>query len=702
MYKISLDCRTPREIRTEHLRYGNFPGSPYASNNVYITREGKPVIFVSGEFHYCRCEKAFWKEELLKMKAGGITVVSTYLFWIMHEERPGVYNFEGNRDLKAFVAACRECGLAVILRIGPWCHGEMRNGGFPDWVKRVPGKRKDNRNYLALVKQLYQRYYQEVKDFLDGETVIGIQLENEYTGHVRHLFTLKKLAMEVGFRVPFFTVTAWPKKNTAYEFLPLYGLYPAEPWANTRRKLPPDFRFAIPQESNLDAAGMPQKQASTDHLYGTCETGCGNQPTSHRREIVTPQSAYATAFAAIASGANHLGYYMFRGGANPQGLYQESKRTGYPNDYTIIDYDFQAPLDRYGYPRDSFKRLKNLNYFLAAYGESFAEMHPFCNPLPAKAEDFSSPRCGVRINAKGEGFFFVSSYDRIYKTQDIDALTVDLDTPNGKISLPPVNVKADSAFFYPFNFTAGGILFDYILARPLAKVKVNGVTRYYFEEIDGVNARYSVNGEKGFMPVRKTAVMTFGSGENKTEFYLLSHKDADDFYLVNGKVLFTSGTVVGGDRPQIVYRNGDYLRTDEGEKTYSDCKQKEVRLLPGTPKLLPYAHYMFAYGKRRYFHLEVPANILSDCEDALLEFSFEGNSLQVFSGRNLINDYFNIDRKFVMSLKYYREEVEKSGFFVIRTKPFTRYKKPYLEFEAEINNSMLRLGNVEIYKKEYL
>jgi hypothetical protein len=704
MLKIALDCRCPREIHSAHLRYGNCPDSPYASNNVYLTREGKPFIPVSGEFHYCRCDKAFWKEELLKMKAGGITVVSTYVFWLMHEEKPLDYNFEGNRDLKAFLGICKECGLAVILRMGPWCHGEMRKGGFPDWIDRMPGKRKDNADYLSKVKRLFQRYYQEVRDYLDGETIIGIQLENEYTGKAGHLHTLKKLASEAGFRVPYFTVTAWPPADTGYEFLPLYGEYPAEPWANTRRKLSPSFQFAIPQESNLHGKRDSERHRlkNRDYPYGTCETGCGIQATSHRREIISSDAAYATAFAAVATGANILGYYMFHGGTNPKGLYQESKRTGYPNDYPVMDYDFQAPIDRYGYPRESFLRLKNLNYFLNTFGESFAAMQPFCNPLPEKADDFSSPRCSVRINEKGEGYFFISSYERNHPTKDFEALNVELDTPQGKILLPSVNVKAGSMFFYPFNFFAGGILFDYILARPIAKVAYDGMTRYYFEEIDGVNARYCINGEKGFLPVRKTAVMSFGTGKDKTEIYLLSHKDANDFYLVNNKVYFTSAVVIGGDNPQIVYRNGDYLRTDGYEKTFGGCKEGDVRLLPGTPGFLPFKHYMFARGRSRYFHLKVPEDILSDCEDALLEFSFEGNSLQVFAGRSLINDTFNIDRKFVMSMKYYREDIKKYDFFVIRTKPFKRMKKPYTEFDAEYGNAMLRLGNVEIYKKEPL
>ena len=67
------------------------------------------------------------------MKAGGVDVVSAYTIWIHHEEEEGIFDFSGQRDLRAFLALVQKCGLKCFLRIGPWVHGEVRNGGFPDW-----------------------------------------------------------------------------------------------------------------------------------------------------------------------------------------------------------------------------------------------------------------------------------------------------------------------------------------------------------------------------------------------------------------------------------------------------------------------------------------------------------------------------------------------------------------------------------------
>ena len=99
-----------------------------------------------------------------KMKAGGVTVVATYAFWIHHEEEESVYDFTGCRNVGKFLAICKKLDLPVFLRIGPWCHGEVRNGGFPDWLleKQIP-LRCDDSAYLALARRYWEALYQQVK-----------------------------------------------------------------------------------------------------------------------------------------------------------------------------------------------------------------------------------------------------------------------------------------------------------------------------------------------------------------------------------------------------------------------------------------------------------------------------------------------------------------------------------------------------------
>ena len=172
------------EIRRGHLHMGD-PGPAEAEitvNSLYFEKDHQPWIGVMGEYHFSRDKKENWYRELCKMKAGGITIVATYVFWIYHEETEGEMDFSGDLDLRAFTEACRQAGLFMLLRIGPWAHGECRNGGFPDWLLQKPFPLRDNNpDYMALARAWYTRIYAEVKGLLykDGGPIIGIQVENE-------------------------------------------------------------------------------------------------------------------------------------------------------------------------------------------------------------------------------------------------------------------------------------------------------------------------------------------------------------------------------------------------------------------------------------------------------------------------------------------------------------------------------------------
>ena len=188
----SLDLSNPRPFANfQPFKLGtavNPQGVALTANGVSLLQDGKPIVPVMGEFHYSRYPRAEWRDELLKMKAGGITVVSSYVFWIHHEEVEGKFDWSDNRDLRAFVQFCGEVGLRCILRCGPWDHGEVRNGGFPEWLLDKHLKlRTNDAAYLKEVAKLYAAIAGQVKGMLwkDGGPVIGIQIENEYGGPVR-------------------------------------------------------------------------------------------------------------------------------------------------------------------------------------------------------------------------------------------------------------------------------------------------------------------------------------------------------------------------------------------------------------------------------------------------------------------------------------------------------------------------------------
>ena len=171
--------------------------------SLYFTRGDKPWIGVMGEYHFVRDNCGNWYRELCKMKAGGITVVAAYLFWIYHEEVEGEFDFTGDRDIRKFIKDAQRAGLDVMIRIGPWAHGECRNGGFPDWILKKTFKLRDNNpGYMEKVRIWYEKIYEQVNGLFyeNGGNIIGIQIENELVDNAEHLLELKKLALDIGFK----------------------------------------------------------------------------------------------------------------------------------------------------------------------------------------------------------------------------------------------------------------------------------------------------------------------------------------------------------------------------------------------------------------------------------------------------------------------------------------------------------------------
>jgi len=96
--------------------------------------DGKRVFLISGEVHYFRIPRALWKDRLTKSKEAGLNTISTYIPWNYHEYNEGEFDFTGKKDVEGFFELCRELGLYVIARPGPYICAEWDLGGFPPWL----------------------------------------------------------------------------------------------------------------------------------------------------------------------------------------------------------------------------------------------------------------------------------------------------------------------------------------------------------------------------------------------------------------------------------------------------------------------------------------------------------------------------------------------------------------------------------------
>lgn len=485
-----------------HLNMGgkNPKGEEINVTSRYFTRNGKPWIGVMGEFHFSRYSRENWHRELAKMKAGGITIVSTYLFWIYHEEIEGKMDFGGDNDIRAFIEECKDVGLDVVIRIGPWAHGECRNGAFPDWLLKKDYKLRDNNEeYLAVVKKWYQSIYNEVKGlfYKDGGNIIAVQIENEFVDNAEHLAKLKEIAVECGFIAPIYTVTGWNSASGAKipvdEVVPVFGGYCEAPWENHMNRLSPSPHYFFNRMRNDSAIGtdlIAKTQSDGWQLpyerypFATCELGGGIEVTHHRRPIIKPMDIYAVSLVKLGDGNNLVGYYMYHGGTNKIGelsTFNETKATGYPNDYPILSYDFQAPLSEYGEVREQYGLLNMLHMFVNDFGEEFAPMIAVDSANSVAADDTNSLRYGMRTNGKS-GFVFVNHYQRLTELADIENVVISAKN----VEFPPIDVKGEVSFFMPFNMKMGDSVLEYATAQPLCKCD----DTYFFAEIPNIKAEY--------------------------------------------------------------------------------------------------------------------------------------------------------------------------------------------------------------------
>lgn len=678
------------------FNYSNIK-SEYGCNTRCFTKNGKPHTFVAGEIHFSRVPSYRWKETLLKMRECGLNTISTYVFWNYHEEIKGEFDFSGDRDVAKFLSVCREIEMPCILRIGPWCHGEVIRGGFPKRINRMPKKRTDNEKYLDEVREFWQGLYKEVEPFLDGKTVIGLQLENEYTGPTSHLKTLRKIAEEIGFKVPFFTMTAWPSGVPDRDFLPMTGGYPDAPWSRGKKALSPNNRFAVTPAKTEDEIGADLHKNKKSKIgvydnvpYASCETGPGNQVTQHRRPFISEKDGYGVGFAKFASGLTFLGYYMFCGGRNPaERLMQENCLTGYPNNYPVIDYDFQAPISRYGVCRPHGDRLRLMHMFIKEFDpEICAKQAFFPKWISASPTDISFLKCSVRVDENMSGYFFFGAYEKGLKYNDFKNVNITVSNDKKTIALPSIGIKAGTMSFFPFNIKLCGKTFDYILAQPLIRTEENGETACYFVECEGIAPKCRVNGveyDLALFPAVNTV--------DGVKITVIPYEKAKSFHYINKKAFFTDGTV---------YSAGERIFCER--ETDVDIKN-EITLEKCRPVHLPRNYFLYSHGKRAYYKLKLSKDILKNRFDVKLVFDFNGLNLQLFSGETLIDDCFNIDKSYVIHLRDYREIIEKDGDLTIRTAPKTRFgiSNVYSEIPLPLysNNLELRSACV-IEKKEIL
>ena len=672
MYEMDLTHVRDKDIYSLGAGFsGTAPdGRAIGFTNYYMTVNGRPFFGVSGEMHFARVSPDQWEDAVIKMKCGGINILSTYVFWNVHEEEEGVFRFDGCRDLRAFLNVCEKHRMMVILRIGPFAHGEMRNGGLPDWLYGQPYEvREDNPGFLAAVRRLFRQLHAQMDGhyFRQGGCIVGTQIENEYqhscapweitagvsnewlpSGHSgrAYMLALKKIMVEEGIQTPFYTSTAWGGAVTPVEeALPLWGGYAYQPWLFYSKPgmhpATPEYIYrdnhnsAVTKEYNFEPAYDPESRP-----YACCEMMGGMMCSYKYRFRMDMRAIDALANIKLGSGCNLLGYYMYRGGTNPTG-----QRTPYLNEGQIPkrSYDYQAAIGEFGQIRESYGRLKAIHSFCRLFSGFFEETRAV---LPehlkhVRPDDLAPLRFSVRVKGNS-GFLFVNNFQDHADMRDRQGDQIHVSLPAGDITFR-FDIAAGENAILPFGIPLGDARLDWATAQPLAHT---GST-WFFLSPDGMTPVYCLNGQEIRAEIGKA--IPVGSQTIVT----LSRRDSLGFWVYEDTAYLCR-------RPLLW--NGEKL-TVEMESGSADVRvwseeRRQFELLctvDADHQPLPLSWKTVGAGRCT---LDLPAEALRGHKQVLLRVRYQGDIGHAFVNGRLISDNFCNGDVWDIRLDCYGEELK--------------------------------------------
>ncbi len=713
VYELDMPVKE-KTIYSGHLKLGgsNPSGERIEVNSYYMSIGGKPVIPVMGEFHYSRYPECQWEEEILKMKAGGVTVIPTYVFWSIHEEQEGVFNWTGNRNLRKFLQLCQKHGMWTVVRIGPFCHGEIRNGGLPDWLFAKPLEiRSNDVNYLKYVKRFYEEIGRQLDGlyYKDGGTIIGTQIENEhqhsaapwgitYPGEPKdmtsatydadiirigvsvqdkkittaelgdlHMKTLKKMAEEAGIQTPLYTATGWGNAAViGEEAIPVTAAYTYPFWS--KPQMSPFCLFKDIQK-NPDYAPV---RYDTEKFPSFCaEMGVGIQMIYTRRPIVTAKAAEALMVRTLGSGANGIGYYMYHGGSTPKmgpTAFFSDEPMGMPK----ISYDFQAPLGEFGLEHGSYRALRLLHLFLNDFSEQLAPMETvlpkgYAQLTPANRETL---RYAARVKGKSGFVFMVNFQDHDTARIDQKDLCLRLKFAEETLRIPALGtftLPKDESLILPFNFRMEDALLKYATAQLLLKLDDKGMEHYFFFVPEGIHPEFmfdkaTVAGKYRYTPEAglKSTFTVKTAGGKRFKVTTLTREQALNACKVDGKLLLTSSMVLPGEKGVRLLNMGNPVFRYVMYPSAKGFKEQTAEVPAVQPE-----YTSRKVGSRR-LAVRFSGKDYPQVNDYFLRLNYVGDVAMAFLKGELVLDHFYYGAPWQISLKRFQQELanEELSFYI--------------------------------------
>ena len=307
----------------------------FKAENGHFTLDGKPFQVISGEMHYPRIPHAYWRDRMRMAKAMGLNTITTYVFWNVHEPRPGEYDFSGNNDVAEFVREAQQEGLYVILRPGPYACAEWEFGGFPAWLLKDHDivVRSNDPKFMDPTRRWIARMGKELAPLQigNGGPIILVQVENEYGSFDKdhdYMEQVRHMIIDAGFTKSQLYTADGPEQvpNGALPVLPAainYGPGESQKGFVALKKLRPDGPFMNSEywDGWFDHWGA--KHASTNAKQQAADLDW------------TLRQGYS------------ISLYMFHGGTS-FGWMNGANSNGKNYEPDVTSYDYDSPLDESG------------------------------------------------------------------------------------------------------------------------------------------------------------------------------------------------------------------------------------------------------------------------------------------------------------------------------------------------------------------
>jgi beta-galactosidase len=322
----------------------------FAVANGEFTLDGKPFRVISGEMHYPRIPRAYWRDRFRMAKAMGLNTITTYVFWNEHEAQPGTFDFSGNKDVAEFIREAQQEGLYVILRPGPYVCAEWEFGGYPAWLLKDHATvvRTSDPRFMTPATRWIARLGQELAPLQigNGGPIILTQVENEYGSfgddHA-YMEQIRKALVDAGFTKSQLYTADGPEQVPA-------GSLP---------DLPVGINFGGEEAGAAEKAFATLKKFRPNGPFINSEYWAGwfdhwGGPHAH-----TNTDAQLANFKWMLEQGYSVSIYMFHGGTS-FGWMNGANSNGKNYEPDVTSYDYDSALDESGRPTPKYFAMREI------------------------------------------------------------------------------------------------------------------------------------------------------------------------------------------------------------------------------------------------------------------------------------------------------------------------------------------------------